>query len=191
MAVRRTHRPARRGAGRVPGPARPRPPQIRCHAARITTACRTRCSPPCAASWSNEWDDRLAEAARDAVDADRRGDARRRRRREGPAVLRRHGDRAHPRHPRRLGGPAAAGPPAVLPPRPVRHRPGAAVAAAVALPEPVDSRRPRRRHRVPRPLGAGRHGQHRRSSARPGRATGGGCPTRTAACTSTATAATC
>ena len=39
----------------------------------------------------DSWDDRLAEAARDARRADHRGDARRGRRREGPAVLRRHG----------------------------------------------------------------------------------------------------
>ena len=46
-------------------------------------------------------------------------------------------------------------------PGPVRDRAGAAVAAPVALPEPGDPRRPRRRHRVPRPLGHRRHGQHR------------------------------
>ena len=46
-------------------------------------------------------------------------------------------------------------------PGPVRHRPGPAVAAPVALPEPGDPRRPRRRRRVPHPLGHRRHGEHR------------------------------
>ena len=139
----------------------------------------------------DQWDGRLADAADQAVHADRRHHARRRRRREGAALPRRHRRRTPPGHPRRVGHPAAARRAAVLPPRSVRHRAGAAVAAALAVPEPVDPRRPRRRHRVPRPLGARRHGQHRDRRRDDGPATGGGCPTRTARCTSIATAATC
>ena len=191
LVVRRTHRPARRGAGRLPRPARPRPPQVRCHRNGITTRCRTRCSPRCARTSTDSWDHRLGRGRARRGGAGRRGDERRRRRRERPAVLRRHGHRALRGHPRRVGGPAATRPPAVLPPRSVRHRPGAAVAAAVALPEPVDPRRPRRRHRVPRPLGPRRHGEHRdrrRDHAR--RPVAAVQPARRR-CTSTATPATC
>ena len=93
--------------------------------------------------------------------ADHRRDARRRGRRDRPAMVGWHRDRTSAGVPRRVGGPAAAGPADGLPPRPVRHGPGAAVAATVALPQPGDPRRPGGGDRVPRPLGHRRHGQHR------------------------------
>ena len=70
--------------------------------------------------------------------------------------------------------------------RPMFYHPGQYVkvqvpqlAAALALPVPGDSGRPRRRHRVPRPVrSVGGHGQHGDRRGDPARVTGGGCPTR-------------
>ena len=100
------------------------------------------------------------------AEPDHRGDERRRRRREGPpggtapssntsgcrAIWRSSG----------CGWTADA-----LSPRPVRQRPGAAVPAPLAISEPGDSGRPRRRHRVSRPPGARRLGQHRHRQRNP------------------------
>ena len=135
----------------------------------ITTACRMRCYTTLRSHLIDSWDDRLAEAARDAlalIIGVMRGAADAE---TGPAVLRRHRRRAPPGIPRHLGDPAAARPADVLPPRAVRHRPGAAVAAAVALPESGDTRRPRRRDRISHPVGHRRHGQHRDRRRNPAR----------------------
>ena len=98
---------------------------------------------------------------------DRRGHARCGRRREG-AALRRRQRLEHMRATRdvsvirlQLDDAAATST------RPVRHRAGAAVAAPLAVSEPVDPRRPRRRHRVPRPFGAPAAWSAPPSSARP------------------------
>ncbi len=104
----------------------------------ITTPCRTHCcAPRHAPPRGRAWDDRLAEATRDAVElivGGRRGAADAE---KGPALPRREPSPTTIRATRDVSiGPAATRPPALLPPRAVRHRRGSAVAAAMALSEP-------------------------------------------------------
>ena len=137
------------------------------------------------------WDDKLDDTARAARGAVHRGDARRGRRRAGSAVLRRHRRRAQ------SGCPATSRwsgcnwtsrwPTTPASTSPSRCRSGRAAGAISARPSPP----------IPAAASSSTSARSlaewsaRRSSAKPGPATGGGCPTRTAACRSTGTPATC
>ena len=124
---------------------------------------------PCASPAGRGLDRRRRRRRRAVAEPDHRGDERRRRRRGGARLVGRHGRRTPPGLPRPRGGSAATGPPDALPPGPVRQRPGAAVPAPLALSEAGHPGRSPRRHRVPRPRGLRRHGQHRHRLRDPAR----------------------
>ena len=156
-----THRPAGRGARRLPCSAGPRSPQVRCHATALRQHADALCSARMRSHLSDRWDDGLAGTARDAVElivGVMRGAADAE---KGPPYR----DGTVIEHIRATRDVSIV---RLQLDHPLSYHPGqyvtvagATVAAPLALPEPVDPRRPRGRHRVPRPFGHRRHGQHR------------------------------
>ena len=100
---------------------------------------------------------------------------------EGPAWWDGTVDRAHSGLAGSRGRPAAPGPPDALSPRPVRQRPSSAMPAPLAIPQPGHSGRPATAASSFTSAWSPAAWSAPPSSTRPGPATGGGCPARTAA----------